>query len=126
MYELTHNGSMMQGPDSVEVGVHSRLYVINAVYVSPAGRGKGVGKILIEAVIRAAEEESVAAVEADGNGETLADCMCVIFVEKGNVGAVRLYERCGFVKVSEDEYTSPNGRKGVSIGMKRDIKLVRG
>jgi ribosomal protein S18 acetylase RimI-like enzyme len=126
MYELTRNESMIQGPDSVEGGVQSRLYVINAVYVSPAGRGKGVGKILIEAAIRAAEEESVAAVEANGNGETLADCMCVMFVEKGNVAALRLYERCGFVKVTEDEYTALNGRKGVSIGMKRDIKLVRG
>jgi ribosomal protein S18 acetylase RimI-like enzyme len=102
-------------------GLRPRLYVINAVYVRPAGRGKGVGRMLIEAMVRAAEEETAEAV----GSEKLSDCAVVIYVEKENVSARRLYESCGFVQISEDEYTGETFRKGVSVALKRDMKTVK-
>ena len=95
--------------------------MINAMYVRPGGRGKGVGRRLMEAMVRAAEEETAEVAGTEG----LGDCAIVMFVEGDNVSARRLYESCGFVQISEDEYTAENGRKGVSVGLKRDIKTAK-
>ncbi len=53
-----------------------------AMWVSPKCRGAGLGRRLVEAVVDWARAHGAARV--------------VLSVERGNAGAFRLYERCGF------------------------------
>jgi phosphinothricin acetyltransferase len=75
-----------------------------SVYVADGSRGLGVGRMLLEALIRAAE--------ADGRWTLQAG----IFPE--NAASVRLHERCGFRVVGRRE------RIGRHHGLWRDVLLL--
>jgi ribosomal protein S18 acetylase RimI-like enzyme len=67
-----------------------RLWILNDLFVSPAGRGKGVGRRLLE---RAREW----AIESDAKGLTLATAV-------NNAAARALYESCGWQRDEEFEH----------------------
>jgi phosphinothricin acetyltransferase len=75
-----------------------------SVYVGASARGKGIGRLLLEALI--------AASEADGRWTLQAG----IFPE--NVASLRLHESCGFRIVGRRE------RIGLHHGMWRDVMLL--
>ena len=70
------------------------------------------------------EAETAAAWAAGELGEH-EESACAVFVEKGNEAAIGLYKRCGFVEMSEEAYTGTDGRKGVGIGLRKDIPMVK-
>ena len=67
-----------------------RLWILNDLFVSPSGRGKGVGRRLLE---RAREW----AIETDAKGLTLATAV-------NNAAARALYESCGWQRDEEFEH----------------------
>src|SRR5688572_605149 len=67
-----------------------RLWILNDLFVSPSGRGKGVGRRLLE---RAREW----AIETDAKGLTLATAVT-------NAAARALYEACGWQRDEEFEH----------------------
>jgi ribosomal protein S18 acetylase RimI-like enzyme len=110
----------LSAPEETEAR-HTKVYVINAVYVLPSGRGLGVGKALVGAAVAAAEQDArTPDAEDDSNGVAI-----MVFVEKDNVAATGLYRARGFVDLGEEAYTATDGRKGVAVGLRRDVKAVR-
>ena len=67
-----------------------RLWILNDLFVSPSGRGKGVGRRLLE---RARDW----AIETDAKGLTLATAV-------DNAAARALYESCGWRRDEEFEH----------------------
>jgi len=61
---------------------------------------------------------------ASCNGKPQDSWKVLVFVEKDNIPARRLYLACGFEEMSEDEYTNENGKKGIAIALKRDLRGV--
>ncbi|HET9275765.1 MAG TPA: GNAT family N-acetyltransferase [Gemmatimonadales bacterium] len=58
------------------------IWLLNDLYVAPAGRGHGAGRALVERARRHAEETGAAGLE--------------LLTERGNAAAQRLYERLGW------------------------------
>ena len=75
-----------------------------AVYVAGAIRGRGVGTLLLEALVRDSEEAGLWTLQAG------------IFPE--NVGSVRIHEKCGFRVIGKRE------RLGKMGGRWRDVLLL--
>ncbi|MGH3681783.1 MAG: GNAT family N-acetyltransferase [Natronosporangium sp.] len=76
----------------------------NAVYVSPAARGRGVGEVLLRALVEAAERVGIWTVQSG------------IFPE--NAASLALHERVGFRVVGRRE------RLGQQHGVWRDVLLL--
>lgn len=68
------------------------IYVLVGMYVLPEGRGAGNGQRLLEAAIRAVDEESKA---------NKVNAKVIVLVARENKTAKRLYERVGFVSWEE-------------------------
>jgi ribosomal protein S18 acetylase RimI-like enzyme len=119
LFHLSHAKQPLSAPEETEAP-HTKVYMINAVYVLPSGRGLGVGKALVGAAVAVAEQD---AQKADAEGES--EVAVLVFVEKDNVAATELYRACGFVDMGEEAYTATDGRKGVAVALRRDIKVVR-
>jgi ribosomal protein S18 acetylase RimI-like enzyme len=113
-WKLFH-GAPVRWPDTKDDTPKTRLYLINAVYVSPSVRGKGVGRKLIQEVLRTARDEF-------GKERALGEeGVCMIFVEKDNNAATGLYKACGFDILGEEDYTSLNGKMGRSVALMQKI-----
>jgi ribosomal protein S18 acetylase RimI-like enzyme len=98
-----------KGPDSLDdrgFGDRTFLFAINAVHVSPRSRGNKLGKRLIEAA-NEATVDAVAAMKRETDKIT-----CVVFVEKENPVAIRLYRSTGFEVVGEEAYVNAYGKSG--------------
>lgn len=76
----------------------------DSVYVSDAARGQGVGRALLEELLRGAEEAGIWTVQAG------------VFPE--NVASIELHKRCGFRVVGTRE------RLGRLNGVWRDVVLM--
>ncbi|KAK1750181.1 hypothetical protein QBC47DRAFT_394757 [Echria macrotheca] len=72
------------------------MWEVNAVFTEPAFRRRGIGTAVLDAAARYALEEATA---------LDADCVLMLGVMGGNAetGARAMYEKAGFVLVSEDE-----------------------
>jgi GNAT superfamily N-acetyltransferase len=78
-----------------------------SMWVVPAARGHGVGRALVEEVVRWAREQSVNQVR--------------LWVTRGNDTAERLYHRHGFVRTGEVQ-SLPAGHPGIEeIGMRLSL-----
>lgn len=75
-----------------------------SIYVAAAARGRGVGRLLLEALVREAEDAGVWTLQAG------------IFPE--NVASLALHEGCGFRRVGRRE------RIGAMDGRWRDVMLL--
>ena len=75
-----------------------------SVYVSEKARGKGIGKLLLNALIRESEKNNFWTLQAD------------IFPE--NIGSVKIHEACGFRIIGARE------KIGQSNGLWRDTLLL--
>jgi L-amino acid N-acyltransferase YncA len=75
-----------------------------AVYVGSKARGRGVGTILLNALVEASEEAGLWTLQAG------------IFTE--NVGSIRIHEKCGFRIVGTGE------RLGKLAGRWRDVLIL--
>ena len=73
-------------------------YLINAVYVTPLERGKGLGKKLIEKAVEVSRKEFQKDKAAAEQG------VCLVFASTGNESATKLYLACGFEVECEEEY----------------------
>ncbi|HEX2903958.1 MAG TPA: GNAT family N-acetyltransferase [Jatrophihabitans sp.] len=62
---------------------------INAMWVDPELRGEGIGELLLRALLDAGRAAGYQAVR--------------LWVTRGNDGAIRLYERCGFLPTGRTE-----------------------
>ncbi|MEV0715317.1 GNAT family N-acetyltransferase [Asanoa sp. NPDC050611] len=91
-----HDGEPVGMASGVPAGDGAAVEVIS-VWVSPAGRGRGVGDALLADIVRWAGEATVR-----------------LSVKADNAAAVRLYERAGFVHVG------PNPADPDEILMERD------
>jgi large subunit ribosomal protein L10Ae len=91
------------------------MYLINAVYVTPSGRRKGLGKKLIEKVLEVSRDEFE---KVQTPGEEGA---CLVFVEKDNEGATALYLSCGFGVFGEEEYPRQNGKVRRVVGLMQKL-----
>jgi len=89
--------------------VETIFYGVNAVYVSPTARGHGVGKQLIQTMFESAKRELATQNPGGSKGRF------VVFVEKKNIAARGLYERCGFESLGEETYTRGDGGLGTAI-----------
>ncbi|OQO12143.1 hypothetical protein B0A48_02783 [Cryoendolithus antarcticus] len=69
---------------------------LNGMFVRPAARGSGLGRMLIEAAI----ERAVATAQ----GSDTKEIVVTIIVDEWNTKARSLYERCAFVGVARDTY----------------------
>jgi len=78
--------------------------VEHSVYVAEAARGRGIGKLLLQALIASTEAAGVWTLQS------------AIFPE--NVASLRLHERCGF------ELVGRRKRIGKHAGVWRDVLLV--
>ena len=90
-------GTYIIKPNQIDLGSH----IANCGYmVSPAARGKGIGKKLCEHSINFAKESGYLGIQFN-------------FVVSTNVGAVRLWERCGFKIIG----TIPKGFRHSKLGL---------
>jgi GNAT superfamily N-acetyltransferase len=90
--------------DAKESAGKTSAYVINAVYVTPLARGKGLGKELIERAVEVSREEFQKNRAAGEQG------VCLVFVSKDNEPAAGLYQACGFEMDCEDEHAGGSGQ----------------
>lgn len=94
------------------------VYVIVGMFVLPHARRKGHARRLLEAIIKAAEEE--------GKLFSASKTSITVQAEPGNVGAQKLYERVGF-EVWDDAVLIENRRgessHAVSLVMEMDAKI---
>jgi len=103
--------------ESESIEPMTRMYVINAVWIKPDARGRGIAKRLMDEVIKVAQQDFENQTGPDDTG------LCMCFVEKENTAATRLYKACGFGEIAEEQYASADGRKGVAITLRRDITV---
>jgi L-amino acid N-acyltransferase YncA len=76
----------------------------NSVYVAPAARGRGVGRVLLDELVRRADAEGVWTIQAG--------------ILAGNDASIALHERCGFRVVGIRERLAQKG------GAWRDVVLM--
>jgi ribosomal protein S18 acetylase RimI-like enzyme len=88
----------------VPVG-HDGVVELISMYVSPAGRGRGVGELLVRAVERWARQAGAQ--------------MLRLGVVEGNTHARALYERCGFRDTGERGDLMPDGVRREQIMARR-------
>jgi GNAT superfamily N-acetyltransferase len=93
----------------------STMYLINAVYVTPTERGKGLGKQLIEKVLEVARDE-FEKIKAPGE-----EGVCLVTVGKDNEAATGLYLACGFEVVGDEERPRQNGKMWPTVGLMRKL-----
>lgn len=72
---------------------------INSVFVFPKFRKNGLGEKLLNAVISVAKEKNIDKIFLE--------------VRKSNFSAINLYEKVGFIKISERKKYYPNGEDAV-------------
>jgi GNAT superfamily N-acetyltransferase len=101
----------VRSPGAKEGASRTTMYLINAVYVTPSRRGKGLGKKLIEKVLEVSRDEFV---KDKAPGE---EGVCLVFVEKDNEAVTGLYLTCGFEVVREEYYQRQNGKMGQAVGL---------
>ena len=89
---LGYAGVSLLGGSSASAEVHN-------IGVDPAAQGRGVGRLLLDALLALADKNG---------GPVLLD------VREGNGPAIRLYERAGFRKIGERKrYYMPSGADAV-------------
>jgi len=82
----------LDGDATVKIPTTSH-WRINGMFTLPEARGQGTAKALIETA------KKFGAAQADASGK---DLVLSIAVDEDNVAAKSLYERCGFVTISEE------------------------
>jgi ribosomal protein S18 acetylase RimI-like enzyme len=101
--------------DSMDTKPRTSLYLINALYVTPSGRGKGLGRRMVEEVV------AISRAEFDNDKVPGEDGACLVFAEKDNEAATRLYLACGFEVVGEDDSKRQNLKFGRAVGLMRKL-----
>lgn len=83
------------GPTREDHSAPSEEFVLNGVFVAPSYRGMGVGKALVDTAL--ARAKSLKSIGRAGNFVT-------VLVNKENMDARLLYEKCGFDVVGAETY----------------------
>lgn len=99
-------------PDGAVAFVLARLTIDEAeiltIAVSPAFRRKGLGRALMDAVLRHLHHERA--------------CALFLEVDEANIAAHALYRRLGFVKVGERPgYYETGGSRSAALILRRDL-----
>lgn len=84
VYIITHEGRIIARAQSNAKGLN--FYQLGGVYVEPAHRGLGLGKLLIQSIL------------ADFYSIKKGVCL---FVKKNNLSAIRLYSKLGLIKTGD-------------------------
>jgi ribosomal protein S18 acetylase RimI-like enzyme len=90
-------------PDGGQVGVGQDEAEIRALAVAPNGQGQGTGSALLQAVIE----------RAAGHGVR----HLVLLTLPQMAAAQRLYQRAGFRRLPDRDWTSPRGRTLLAYGL---------
>ncbi|KAK6443253.1 60S ribosomal protein L10A [Oleoguttula sp. CCFEE 5521] len=92
---------------------------LNGMFVRPAARGSGLGRMLIEAAIDRAVSTAL--------GSDAKEIVVTIIVDEWNTVARSLYERCAFVVVARETYQQQGQEQAdVRVALRMELRRTLG
>ena len=113
IYAKSTAGIDIEDASSVQ-GLSSLLYKINALFVDPSARGRGLGRSLVR--------ECLDFVEKDTRTRRLVSSKVRIIVDSWNEHAIKLYSSLGFESVGSADYAVGSSSRN-AITMELDMSL---